>query len=80
MSWGKVTGFVTCQGGSFCIGPYPTHSDYVAAAADAALAKGWILPEDRDAYVTQADSCPVGGSNELTREQLKACIVVPSGF
>jgi hypothetical protein len=43
---------------------YPTHDDYVAAvttSADEALEAGFILPDDRDAFVDEAEAAPIPG-------------------
>jgi hypothetical protein len=55
---------------------YPTHAAYVQAvttAADAALAAGWILASDRDAYVATAQACLVGTGIPLTYAQILEC-------
>ena len=55
---------------------YPTHAAYVQAvttAADAALAAGWILASDRDAYVATAQACLVGTGVPLTYAQILEC-------
>src|SRR5262249_27614188 len=57
---------------------YPNHGKYVSAVANAAeyaLQKGWILEEDKDAYVERASQCPIGKKkNNLTTDQIKACL------
>jgi Alpha/beta hydrolase domain len=69
---GTFEAFSTSELGS----RYPTHADYVqevTAAADAALAAGWILPSDRDWYVATAAACAVGTGVVLTPAQILAC-------
>jgi hypothetical protein len=55
---------------------YPTHADYVAAitsAANTALANGWILAADRDAYVAMAEGSAIGTGVALTEADFLAC-------
>ncbi|HTC80432.1 MAG TPA: alpha/beta hydrolase domain-containing protein, partial [Acidimicrobiia bacterium] len=43
---------------------YPTHDAYVAkirAAADAAVAGGFMLPADRDEWMHRVAAAPIGG-------------------
>src|SRR5262249_45052514 len=57
---------------------YTDHGKYVSGvskAADYAFEKGWILEEDRDAYIQQAAQCAVGhaSTEDITMDDLKAC-------
>jgi hypothetical protein len=59
---------------------YRNHGKYVAAVASAArqaVEKGWLLDEDRAAYIKAASQCVVGrvATETITQDNLKACHV-----
>jgi hypothetical protein len=57
---------------------YRNHGKYVSAVAHAAkfaYQQGWLLEEDRDAYIASAAHCDVGrvAAGDLTLDDLAAC-------
>jgi Alpha/beta hydrolase domain len=71
-----ISGKFAAYGAADLAARYPTHLAYVQAitnAADAALAAGWILAADRNAYVATAQASAIGTGVALTPAQILDC-------